>query len=61
LLRASMFVEAIESRQGLKVCCPEEIALRAGFIDAAHVERLAQKLKQTDYGQYLFALLSGRH
>jgi glucose-1-phosphate thymidylyltransferase len=61
LLRASMFVEAIESRQGLKVCCPEEIAFRAGFIDAAQIERLAQKLKQTEYGQYLLSLLSGRH
>jgi glucose-1-phosphate thymidylyltransferase len=61
LLRASMFVEAIESRQGLKVCCPEEIAFRAGFIDAAAIERLAQKLKQTEYGQYLLSLLSGRH
>jgi glucose-1-phosphate thymidylyltransferase len=61
LLRASMFVEAIEARQGLKVCCPEEIALRAGFIDVAHVEQLAQKLKQTEYGQYLLSLLSGRH
>ncbi len=61
LMRASMFVEAIESRQGLKVCCPEEIALRAGFIDAAQIERIAQKLKQTEYGQYLLSLLSGRH
>jgi glucose-1-phosphate thymidylyltransferase len=61
LLRASMFVEAIESRQGLKVCCPEEIAFRAGFIDQAAIERLAQKLKQTEYGQYLLSLLSGRH
>jgi glucose-1-phosphate thymidylyltransferase len=61
LMRASMFVEAIESRQGLKVCCPEEIALRAGFIDHAAIERLAQNLKQTEYGQYLLSLLSGRH
>jgi glucose-1-phosphate thymidylyltransferase len=61
LLRASMFVEAIESRQGLKVCCPEEIALRAGFIDAAQLERNAMKMKQTEYGQYLLSLLSGRH
>jgi glucose-1-phosphate thymidylyltransferase len=60
LLRASMFVEAIESRQGLKVCCPEEIALRAGFIDAAQLEMLAHKLRQTEYGQYLLGLLPGR-
>lgn len=61
LMRASMFVEAIEARQGLKVCCPEEIALRGGFIDAARVEQVAKKLKQTEYGQYLLSLLSGRH
>jgi glucose-1-phosphate thymidylyltransferase len=60
LLRASMFVEAIESRQGLKVCCPEEIAFRAGFIDKAAIERLAGKLKQTEYGHYLLSLLSER-
>jgi glucose-1-phosphate thymidylyltransferase len=61
LLRASMFVEAIESRQGLKVCCPEEIAFLAKFIDAAAIEHLGQKLKQTEYGQYLLSLLSRRH
>jgi glucose-1-phosphate thymidylyltransferase len=61
LLRASMFVEAIESRQGLKVCCPEEIAFRGGFIDAAQVEMLAHKLRQTEYGQYLLGLLPAKH
>jgi glucose-1-phosphate thymidylyltransferase len=61
LLRASMFVEAIEARQGLKVSCPEEIAFRSGFIDATALEVLGQKMKQTDYGQYLLSLLSGRH
>jgi len=47
LLQASMFIEAIENRQGLKVCCPEEIAYRAGWIDAAQVERLAMPLAKT--------------
>jgi glucose-1-phosphate thymidylyltransferase len=57
LLQASMFIEAIENRQGLKVCCPEEIAYRSGFIDAAQLERLAQPLIKNEYGQYLLALL----
>ncbi len=57
LLQASMFIEAIESRQGLKVCCPEEIAYRAGFIDATQLERLAHPLRNTEYGAYLLALL----
>jgi glucose-1-phosphate thymidylyltransferase len=58
LLQASMFIEAIESRQGLKVCCPEEIAYRAGYIDAAQLERLAAPLAKSGYGEYLRALLS---
>jgi glucose-1-phosphate thymidylyltransferase len=57
LLQASMFIEAIENRQGLKVCCPEEIAYRAGFIDAAQLDTLAQPLRNTDYGAYLLGLL----
>jgi glucose-1-phosphate thymidylyltransferase len=57
LLQASMFIEAIESRQGWKVCCPEEIAYRAGFIDAVQLERLAGALNKTDYGRYLLSLL----
>jgi glucose-1-phosphate thymidylyltransferase len=60
LLQASMFIEAIENRQGLKVCCPEEIAYRAGFIDAAQLEKLAKPLAKTDYGAYLLALLYER-
>jgi glucose-1-phosphate thymidylyltransferase len=59
LLEASMFVEAIEKRQGLKVCCPEEIAFRAGYIDAAQLERLAQPLAATSYGEYLLSILRG--
>ena len=58
LLQAAMFIEAIENRQGLKVCCPEEIAYRAGFIDAKQLERLAQPLCKSDYGLYLLGLLS---
>lgn len=57
LLQASMFIEAIETRQGLKVCCPEEIAYRAGYITAAQLERRAQELGKTSYGAYLYDLL----
>lgn len=57
LIEASNFIETIEHRQGLKVCCPEEIAYRSGFIDAAQLERLAQPLAKNAYGQYLLRLL----
>jgi glucose-1-phosphate thymidylyltransferase len=57
LLQAAMFIEAIENRQGLKVCCPEEIAYRAGYIDAAQVEKLAAAMGTSAYGQYLKDLL----
>lgn len=60
LLQAAMFIEAIETRQGLKVCCPEEIAFRAGYIDAAQLERLAQPLAKTGYGAYLTEIARGR-
>lgn len=61
LLQASMFIEAIENRQGLKVCCPEEIAYRAGYIDSRQLERLAAPLAKTGYGAYLGTLLRERH
>jgi glucose-1-phosphate thymidylyltransferase len=57
LLQAAMFIEAIENRQGLKVCCPEEIAYRAGFITATQLSKLAEALSKTDYGAYLMALV----
>jgi glucose-1-phosphate thymidylyltransferase len=57
LLEAANFIETIENRQGLKVACPEEVAFRQGFIDAAQVERLAQPLAKTGYGQYLLQVL----
>ena len=59
LIQASMFIEALESRQGLKVGCPEEIAFRAGFIDAGQLERLARPLAKSGYGTYLLDLLKG--
>lgn len=60
LLQASMFIEAIESRQGLKVCCPEEIAFRQGFIDARQLEHLIERLGRTEYAGYLRRILSER-
>ncbi len=58
LLQAGQFIETIEQRQGLKVACPEEIAWRLGWIDAAQVEALAAPLLKTGYGRYLMAMLS---
>ena len=58
LLQASNYIEAIQSRQGWKVCCPEEIAYRAGFIDAAQLEKLARLMSKTAYGNYLIDILS---
>jgi glucose-1-phosphate thymidylyltransferase len=57
LLEAAMFIQAIEKRQGLKVCCPEEIAYRAGFIDAAQMEKHAAALAKSGYGTYLLEVL----
>lgn len=56
LLEAAHFVQTIETRQGLKVSCPEEIAYRSGFIDRAQLETLAEPLKKNQYGQYLLRL-----
>ena len=53
LLDASNFIEVIENRQGLKIGCVEEVAFRAGYIDAEQLERLAAPLRQTRYGEYL--------
>ena len=57
LLAASNFIETIESRQGLKVCCPEEIAFKAGWITPANLKKLAHPLKNNGYGRYLLGLL----
>jgi len=58
LLEASMFIQTIEKRQGLKIMCPEEIAYRNGYIDAEQLERLAQTLIKSGYGSYLMNILS---
>jgi len=57
LLEASAFIQTIEKRQGLKVACPEEIAFRAGYIDGAQLERLAEALDNSGYGRYLRGVL----
>ena len=57
LLEASQFIATLENRQGLKVACPEEIAYRQHWIDAAQLEKLAQPLTRNGYGQYLLRLL----
>lgn len=57
LLQAASFVQAVEERQGLMICCPEEIAYRMGFIDEYQLRKLAQNMSVNEYGQYLFSLL----
>jgi len=57
LLDASTYVRITEERQGLKICCPEEIAWRQGFIDDAQLERIAAPLRKSGYGDYLMRLL----
>ena len=53
LLQASTFIETIEARQGMKICCPEEIAFRMGFISREELETLAEQLGKSSYGTYL--------
>jgi glucose-1-phosphate thymidylyltransferase len=57
LQQASSFIETIESRQGLKVACPEEVAFRKGWIDAKRLLELAEPLRNSGYGEYLVQLL----
>lgn len=60
LLQASNFIQTIEARQGMKVCCPEEIAWQLGFIDSKQLEKLAAPLKNSGYGQYLAELVGSK-
>lgn len=57
LLEAASFIATLQKRQGLQVACPEEIAFRQGWIDAAKLQQLAEPLKKNGYGQYLLSLL----
>ncbi len=57
LLEASLFIQTIEKRQGLKVACPEEIAYRLGYISEQELRLMAEKASKSTYGQYLFKLL----
>jgi len=60
LLEAGQFIATLEKRQGLKVACPEEIAFRAGWIDVAALEALAQPLLKNGYGQYLMQIVNSK-
>jgi len=60
LLEASLFIETIEKRQGLKIACPEEIAYRMGYITAGQLETLADRMRMNGYGKYLFGVLQER-
>jgi glucose-1-phosphate thymidylyltransferase len=61
LFDAGLFVQAIQKRQGLKIACPEEIAYRMGYIGLEDLERLAQPIRKSGYGQYLLALCTEPH
>jgi glucose-1-phosphate thymidylyltransferase len=56
LLEAGQFIQSLEKRQGLKICCPEEIAWRNGWIDDQQLEQLATPLAKSGYGSYLIEL-----
>ena len=56
LVEASHFVQILEQRQGMRVACPEEIALRLGYITLDHFERLAERCAKSSYGQYLLGI-----
>jgi len=59
LIQAGNYIETIEARQGLRVCCPEEIAFQNGWIDAEHLMKIAEPLKKSGYGEYLVRIARG--
>jgi glucose-1-phosphate thymidylyltransferase len=60
LVEASLYVQTLEKRQGLKICCPEEIAFRMGYITADELRALAAPLLKNSYGRYLINVLDDR-
>jgi glucose-1-phosphate thymidylyltransferase len=61
LLEASIFIQTLESRQGLKICCPEEIAFQMKYITIEQLGALADTLKKSSYGQYLQRVVSDEY
>ena len=58
LLQAAIFIQTIEQRQGLSICCPEEIALAKGYINISDFKKIAATFESSDYGQYLSRIIS---
>jgi glucose-1-phosphate thymidylyltransferase len=61
LLDAALFTRIVEDRQGLKICCPEEVAWRMGYIDDANLAALAEPLRRSGYGEYLIKIMERGH
>ena len=60
LMEASLYIQAIEKRQGLMIACPEEIAYRAGYISAGQLDSIGRRMKNNSYGAYLLQLVKER-
>jgi glucose-1-phosphate thymidylyltransferase len=60
LLEAGQFIQSLEKRQGLKICCPEEIAWRRGWIDDARLTALAEACRKSGYGEYLLGIMQDK-
>jgi glucose-1-phosphate thymidylyltransferase len=57
LIEAGQFIQSLEKRQGLKICCPEEIAWRNGWIDERQIASLAEQFRKSGYGEYLLSVI----